>query len=90
MTMRSSKPLPPLAYNTFNWRNSHTNTNITKKKSIIIKAYKNRGYDLCVFFSDIVRIFCSMSEIFGATSDKVSEKTSLIAQQYACGSSIAQ
>ena len=32
-------------------------------------------------FSDIVRIFCLMSEIFGVISDKVSEKLLLIARQ---------
>ena len=37
----------------------------------------------CVFFSDVVRIFCSMFEIFPAISDKVSEKILLVEQQYA-------
>ena len=34
---------------------------------------------ICVFFSDIVRIFCLMSEIFGVISDEVSEKLLLVA-----------
>ena len=38
-----------------------------------------------VFFLDIVRIFCLMSEVFGAISNKVFDKVLLNAQQYACG-----
>ena len=43
-------------------------------------------HNLCLFFFfDIVRIFCSMSEIFVAISDKVFEKILLMVQQYAGG-----
>ena len=42
----------------------------------------------CVLFSNIVRILCSTFEIFGAISDKVSEKILLVGQQYACGRSV--
>ena len=40
------------------------------------------------FFSNIVQIFCLMSEVLGAILDKVCEKILLIAQQYACGGSM--
>ena len=53
------------------------------KKSVSV-FFRITAVRNCVFFahfSDIVRIFCLMSEIFGVILDKVSEKLLLIARQ---------